>query len=138
MSESCVHHLRYAVILTNKKTRRFIIAMQEDHPVVFLREWVDDPFDEGDYYTLYGNALTAEQAEEILDQMKAGDTRKARTLLKRYFRADDPVCEDVGPVMLDDMIPDEWYDSWKRMEGMITSTRHITGYWEIDIEERGF
>ena len=25
-----------------------------------------------------------------------------------------------------------------RMENIITSTRHITGYWEADVEERGF
>ncbi len=118
MSGGCVRHLRYGVILTDYKTRRFIIAMQEGYPVVFLREWVDDPFAEWDYYTLYGSALTSKQAEEILDQMKGGDTKRARMLLKRYFRDDEPYCEDVGPVVLDDMIPDEWYDSWEKMEGM--------------------
>ena len=46
--------------------------------------------------------------------------------------------DGIGPVVLDDMIPDEWYDVWKEMENIITSTRHITGYWEADVEERGF
>ncbi len=134
-----IHHLRYAAILTDHKTHRFIIALQdsEDYPVVFLREWVDDPFVEGDYYSLYGNALTRSQAEEILDQMKAEDTRKARTLLKRHFNDDEPYCDEVGPIVLDDMIPDEWYDTWKEMENVITNTRHITGYWEATVEERG-
>ena len=140
MSKPRIHHLRYAAILADHKTRRFIIAFQdtEAYPVVFLREWVDDPFAEGDYYSLYGNALTSSQAEEILDQMKAGDTRKARMLLKRYFRDEEPYCDGIGPVVLDDMIPDEWYDAWKEMENIITITRHITGYWEADVEERGF
>ena len=122
------HYLRYGVILTDHKTKRFIIAMQDGHQIVFLREFVEDPFARCDYYKLYENALTDEQAEEILDQMKAGDTRKARVLLKRYFRSDKPSCEDVGPVVLDDRVPDEWYTSWKEMEGIITSDKHIIGY----------
>ena len=92
MNDSCIRRLRYAVILTDHKTQRFIIALQDsvDYPIVFLREWVDDPFAEGDYYSLYGNALTCSQAEEILDQMKAGDTRRGRVLLKRFFRGEEP------------------------------------------------
>lgn len=140
MNDSCIRRLRYAVILTDHKTQRFIIALQDsvDYPIVFLREWVDDPFAEGDYYSLYGNALTCSQAEEILDQMKEGDTRRARVLLRRFFRGEEPYCDGVGPVVLDDMIPDEWYDAWKDMEGIITSIQHITGYWEANVEERGF
>jgi hypothetical protein len=140
MNDSCIRRLRYAVILTDHKTQRFIIALQDsvDYPIVFLREWVDDPFAEGDYYSLYGNALTSSQAEEILDQMKAGDTRRARVLLKRFFRGEEPYCDGVGPVVLDDMIPEEWRDAWKEMEGIITSIQHITGYWEANLEERGF
>ena len=135
-----IHHLRYAVIDTDKKARRYIIAMLSavELPVVFLREWVEDTFFEGDYYSLYGNALTDVQAEEILECMKAGETRRARSLLKRYFTQTAPYCEAVGPVVLDDMIPDKWYDAWKKMEGAITSMRHFTGYWECDVEERDF
>ena len=39
---------------------------------------------------------------------------------------------------LDDMISDEWYDAWKEMELVITSTRHITGYWEAELEEEDY
>ena len=140
MNDSCIRRLRYAVILTDHKTQRFIIALQDsvDYPIVFLRKWVDDPFAEGDYYSLYGNALACSQAKEILDQMKEGDTRRARVLLRRFFRGEEPYCDGVGPVVLDDMIPDEWYDAWKEMEGTITSIQHITGYWEANVEERGF
>ena len=136
--EPRIFHLRFGVILTDHKTLRYIIVRidTEDYPLVFLREWIEDSYDEGDYYTLYGNALTDTQADEILDQIKAGDTRSARTLLKRYFKADDPYISDVGPVMLDDYIPDEWYDVWKEMEGIITSTHHIDGYWEMDVKEK--
>ena len=140
MDKPCIDHLRYAAILTDYKTRRFIIALQDstEYSAVFLREWVEDPFAEGDYYSFYTKALTVSQAEEILNQMKARDTRKARSLLKRYFRDEEPYCDGVGPVILDDMIPDEWYDAWKEMEFVITSTRHIAGYWEAILEEEDF
>lgn len=63
-------HLRYGIIVTDHKHCRFVIARidTEDHPLVFLREWTDDP-DEGyvDYYTLYDAALTATEADEILE-----------------------------------------------------------------------
>ena len=88
-------------------------------------------------YSLYrGNALTLEQANEILKFLSEGNTRKAGTLFKRYFKGDEPDYSNMGPVMLDDMIPDEWYDVWKEMEGIITSTRHFLGYFECDVEER--
>ena len=93
-------------------------------------------FWETDYYTFYDKALTHSQAEEILEQLKEGDTRKARTLLKRYFREDEPYWENIEQYMLDDMIPDEWYDAWKKMEWIITSRENIIGYWETDIEEQ--
>ena len=139
MDNSKVSHLCYGVIIANKKSERYIIATldTEDYPIVFLREWIDDPFAEGDYYTLFGNALTMEQAKEILGCIAEGNTRKAGTLLKRYFKDADPYCEEVEPIVLDDMIPDEWYDAWMEMEGIITSTRHITGCWECDVEEQG-
>ena len=84
-------HLRFGVILLNSKTERYIISRvdTEDYPLVFLREWIDDPY-----------------------------------------------ISDIGPSVLDDMIPEEWYDVWKEMEGIITSTKHITGYWECDVEEK--
>ena len=132
-------HLRFGVILLNSKTERYIISRvdTEDYPLVFLREWIDDPFAEGDYYALWGyNALTDTQADEVLDMLKKGETRKARSLFQRYFKDNDPYISDIGPSVLDDMIPEEWYDVWKEMEGIITSTKHITGYWECDVEEK--
>ena len=139
MDNSQVLHLCYGVIIANNKSERYIIATidTESYPIVFLREWIEDSFAEGAYYTLYGNALTMEQAKEIMGYLAEGNTRKAGTLLKRYFKDSDPYCEEVGPVVLDDMIPDEWYDAWKLMESIITSTSHVTGYWECDVEEQG-
>ena len=131
-------HLRFGVIVSDYKTRRHIVATQSitDYPLVFLREWEDDPYEMGDYYFLYdGHGLTMEQATEILDFMEQGNTRRARALLKHNLKTDEAVCENYGPVMLDDMIPDDWYDSWKEMEGIITSTKHIPGYWEADLQE---
>lgn len=130
-------HLRFGVILTDNMSNRYIIARQstEDYPVVFLRQWDDDPWAEGDYYSLYGSsALTTEKADDILTLLQSGETRKARTLFKRHFKDNDPYCDYVGPVVLDDMIPDDWYDAWKQMESIISSTKHITGYWEYDFE----
>ena len=132
---SPVSHLRYAAILTDYKMYRFIIALQDSihYPLVFLREWREDPRAGGDYYLFDRKALTFSQAEEILDQMKAGDTRKARALLKGYLKDKKPDCDGVGPVVLDDMIPDEWYDAWKKMEHIITASMHIAGYWEAEL-----
>ncbi len=39
--------------------------------------------------------------------------------------------------MLDDLIPDEWYDAWKDMEGIVTAEKHIDGYWDKNIMEIG-
>ncbi len=129
--------LRYAVILTDYKKYRYIIASIEkaEYPLVFLREWIDDPYAKGDYYTLYINALTVEQAAEILDKMKEGDVRRARMLLKRWIKNASSYCDEVGTVVLDDQIPDKWYDAWKHMKHIITSYQHITGYWEEEYEE---
>ena len=156
-------HLRYGVFLTDYKTRRYVIATidTENYPVVFLREQVEDVTPKGymsgrytsgrnmsgrnmsyklrSVYSLYGtDALTLEQANEVLDFLKAGDSRKAITKFKRYFNNDaEPYCEQVGEVVLDDMIPDEWYDAWKEMEFIITSSKDTKGYWEKDVKERG-
>ncbi len=93
-------------------------------------------------YSLYGaDALTIEQANEVLDLLKARDSRKAMTKFKRYFNSNinsvKPYCEQVVEVVLDDKIPDEWYDAWKEMEFIITSSKDTTGYWECDEQERG-
>ena len=132
-----IHHLQYAVILTDQKTCRYIIALQdtEDYPLVFLREWYDDPFTSGDYYTLYDNGITSSQTKEIFIQMKAGDTLKAKKLFRKYFRSDEPYCIEVEPDVLDGLISEEWYAVWKEMEIIITNSRHITGYWEVDVND---
>lgn len=135
-----------------------------DYPIVFLHELFESFEEETDYqlddypnssfagkhspgnlfslFSLYGaDALTLEQANEILDLLKAGDSRKAITKFKRYFNSNinsaTPYCEQVNEVVLDDMIPDEWYDAWKEMEFIITSTKNTADYWEGDVKERG-
>ena len=144
-------HLRYGVFLTDYKTRRYVIATidTENYPVVFLREQVEDVTPKGymsgrytsgrnmsgrnmsyklrSVYSLYGtDALTLEQANEVLDFLKAGDSRKAITKFKRYFNSEaEPYCERVGEVVLDDMIPDERYNAWKEMEFIITSSKCV-------------
>lgn len=132
--EGQIHHLRFGAILTDYKTRRFLIATQDtiDHPLVFLRE---EFIDAGTYYALYDNALTSDQAKEILDLLEADNTQKARRLLKKHFKEDKPRCQDVGPAYLDDMIPDEWYLAWKEMEGIITSSVHLVGYASAELRE---
>ena len=167
-------HLCYGVLLTDYKTRRYVIATIDDedypnYPVVFLHERFEQVEEDTDYqhddsikdplnssfggkkhrrgsaysfysvYSLYGaDALTLAQANEILDFLKAGDSRKAITKFKRYFNNEaKPYCEQVGQVVLDDMIPDEWYDAWKEMECIITSSKDTRGYWETYVKERG-
>lgn len=134
-------HLRYGVIVADYKKCRFIIARvdTEDYPLVFLRESVDEEGNFSKYhesYTLYDAALSASQADEILECLKEDDMRKARTLLKRYLTDCDAICVDVGPIVLDDMIPDDWYDVWKEMEGIIIISRHHPGYYEAVVTEQ--
>ena len=133
-------HLRYGIILTDYKKKRYIVARMDavDYPLVFLREWGEG--DEGRYwgrYYLYDKGLTAEEADEFMEYIKYGDTRKARFFLKKHLKTESPLCEDRGEVVLDDMIPDIWYDCWKTMEAEITMWRDLPGYAEVDVEEQG-
>ena len=57
--------------------------------------------------------------------------------VKKYFKPEGILCEDVGEVRLDDAVPDEWYDAWEWMSGLITFRRDYPGYYEEDVEERG-
>ena len=139
-NEPRIIHLRYGIIVMYNKHCRAVIARvdTEDYPLVFMREWTDDP-EEGydEYYTLYKSALTADEADEILALLKDGEKRKANTLFKRYFKEEGILCEFVGEVRLDDAVPDAWYDVWKEMDGPITFRRDYPGYYEADVEEQG-
>lgn len=145
-----VYTLRFGVILTENKTCRFIIAVQDNlaEPIVILREMdeyveiIEDP-DTGEtteenlfpfpVYSLFEHALTLTQAVEILDELEANNRRKANTLLKRYFDGSKPKAEYWDDV--DDAISDDWYDAWKEMEGIVASRRDHPGYYEADVEE---
>ena len=131
-------HLRYGIIVTDNKHCRFVIARidTENYPLVFLREWEDDS-EEGydEWYTLYKSALTADEADEILNLLKNGEKRKANTVLKRHFKDEGILCEFVGEARLDDAVPDAWYDVWKEIEGPITFHKDYPGYYEANVEE---
>ena len=128
-------HLRYACILTDYEEFRWIVARLEgiNYPLVFIRCMAEDEGGRFDNYCLYKDALTAEQADEILNVRENGEKRKANTLLKRYAKLAGAICEDVGEVRLDDKIPDEWYDAWKEMESVITISIDLPGYYEADV-----
>ena len=85
---------------------------------------------------LYKAALTAKEADKILDLLKDNDKRKANTLLKKYFKEEGVLCEFAGPARLDDAVPYAWYDVWKELEGSITFRRDFPGYYEIDVVEQ--
>ncbi len=135
--EPHIYHLRYGIIVMYNKECRATIARvdTQDYPLVFLREKSDES-GYSVYYTLYKSALTADEADEILDLLKNGEKRKANTLFKRYFKEEGILCEFVGEVRLDDAVPDAWYDVWKEMEGPITFLRDFPGYYEADVEEQ--
>ena len=141
MDDLRILHLRFGIILTDHKQCRFVVVRvdTENYPLVFLRECSDDPEDEYDaYFTLYKDGLTADEADEILDFLKAGNKRKANIRLKQSFKPEGILCELVGEVRLDDAIPDDWYDVWKEIEGHITSRSNYPGYYEADVEKREF
>ena len=133
-------NLRYGCILTDHKEYRWIIARFDgiNHPLVFVRTLLRDGEGWFENYCLYDKALFVKEADEILDALAEGEKRKANTLLKRYVREDGAVCENVGPVMLDDFIPDDWYDAWKQMESVITSSADYTGFYEDEVSTEIF
>ena len=80
--------------------------------MVFLKEFAvdDEDYVYDSYYMLYKAALTAREADKILDLLMGNDKRKANTLLKKFFKEDGVLCEFAGPGELDDAVPDAWYD----------------------------
>jgi hypothetical protein len=58
----------------------------------------------------------------------------AKWLLRNYSFANALIAD--GPVELDDMIPDIWYDCWKQMEAEITMWRDLPGYTEMYVKEQ--
>lgn len=140
-AEHKLQHLRYGVIVAGKKHYRIVVARLEveDSPMVFVREWDKDPeYGYDCWYSLYEEALTAEEADEILDKLEEGDMRKARNLLKKQFKAEGALVEDAGETRLDDAVPDEWYEAWKKMEFPITAGKDFPGYYEAEVDpDRG-
>ena len=136
--DSRIIHVRYGIIVANKKHSRFVIVRTdtENYPLVFLKEWTeDDDYGYDCYYMLYKAALTAKEADKILDLLKENDKSKANTLLKKYFKEEGVLCEYAGPARLDDAVPDAWYDVWKEIEGPVTFRRDFPGYYEADVVE---
>ena len=137
--DSRIIHVRFGIIVANNKHSRFVVVRidTEDYPLVFLKERTDDDeYGYESYYMLYKAALTAKEADKILDLLKENDKRKANTLLKKYFKEEGVLCEFAGPARLDDAVPDAWYDVWKELEGPITFRRDFPGYYEIDVVEQ--
>ncbi len=132
-------HVRYGVIVANKRSERYIIAASDvaEYPIVISRiADEDDSFDDGGYYGLY-DGVKVEQANDILDLLRDNEKTKARTKLRKTLEQLGPYVDGVGPIVLDDLIPDEWYDAWKDMEGIVTAEKHIDGYWDKIIMEIG-
>ena len=133
--------LRYGIVITNYRHCRFVVARleTEGYPLIFLREWEENT-DEGyiEWYSLYKSAMSAEEADEILDCLEAGNRRRANTFLKRYFKPEGMLCEFAGEMRLDDAVPDNWYEAWKAMEGPITFRRDYPGCYETDVEVEGY
>ncbi len=137
--DSRIIHVRYGIIVANKKHSRFVIVRTdtENYPLVFLKEWTeDDDYGYDCYYMLYKAALTAKEADKILDLLKENDKRKANTMLKKYFKEEGVLCEYAGPARLDDAVPDARYDVWKEIEGPVTFRRDFPGYYEADVVEQ--
>lgn len=134
-------HTRFGIIVTDKKHCRFVITRVNtvESPLVFLREWSDDTeYGYEEYYNLYRSALTADEADEILDLLQNNEKRKANALLKKCFKPEGVICESVSEIRLEDAVPDEWYDVWHEIKFFITCTKDFTGYYENDIKEQGF
>ena len=132
-------HLRFGIIITNYKQSRFVIARVDfvDYPLVFHREQREDINGGYECYSLYKAAMTVSEADEILNLLKSNDKRRADAGLRKYFKPEGALCVHVGECLLDDAVPDAWYDSWKQMEALITFLRDYPGYYEVDFIEGG-
>lgn len=132
-----ISHLRYGVVLSDDRSRRFVVAVREDmsDPLVIVREEELYGDLELDYYNLYEHALTLPQAEEILGELQDGKDEKARALLLRYFDGSSPACEGVGLTSLEKTVSDDWYPFWEKMEVIATVSRNYPGYFEAQVEE---
>ncbi len=121
------------------RSARYIIAASDvaEYPIVISRiADEDDSFDDGGYYGLY-DGVKVEQANDILDLLRDNEKTKVRTKLRKTLEQLVLYVDGVGSIVLDDLIPDEWYDAWKDMEGIVTAEKHIDGYWDKNIMEIG-
>ena len=127
--------VRFAIIVCDKKKTRYIVASTTatEYALLIKRQWVEDDFSSSDNYSLYANALTLEQVDEIFTLVSNKKTRTAVSIIKKAISNSDSIIDDVGPVMLDDYIPDDWYDAWKEMEFFITSDKDLPGFYKHDV-----
>lgn len=138
-------HLRYCILERNHQKERFVIAVQDttDDAMLIYEEVDPDTYiiKVVSYYVLFLHALTKEQAIQILDDMKEDKRASARSKLRRFFNNHTFITDGQtdSRIILDDLIPDDWYDSWKEMES--TTVRYdAPAYFERNVrvsDERG-
>lgn len=129
-----VYHALFGIILKEGgRYRYFVIRVPSLQTTAVIMNDYSDGY--GECYTLYENALTAEEADEILDLLKKRKHAAARKALEQCLKTDETLCHNVGHVRLDDAVPDKWHDVWHDLKHDIMDDHMPRGYYERDIEQ---
>lgn len=142
--------VKYIYLTMNKGTLRVCIGIQQGmNPIIYA-------YAPGDFYSycMYLNQITQEQGLEILKAAEEGNTRRAISLSKKYcsrlkFRDNlgndgeyespyevfgKEIVENIGPIVLSDIVPDEWCDEIRDVRDYIDFKR-VLGVYEYERED---
>ena len=129
-----IYHTLFGIILREGgRYRYFVIRVPSLQTTAVIKNDLSDGY--GECYTLCENALTAQEADEILDLLKNRKHAAAGKALDQYLKTDETLCTNVGHVRLDDAVPDKWYDVWHDLKYDIMNDHMPRGYYERDIEQ---
>lgn len=135
--------LYYAVVFTDNRRNRFVIAVEDRIPTPFVSVRKKEVTEYGGdkwVYSFYDQALTKRQAEMIFRNVRNGENREAGKIIKKYFDQSDTYVSSEeshdGVTDVLSMIPPKWRGAWNdALEDVILNGKKA-GYYETVIENR--